>query len=288
MSVLTRRAMLAAAAALAAVPAHADKVTGAIAALEKQNGGRLGLVALDTGSGRRIAYRAQERFPLCSTYKLLTVAAVLHGVDKGAVTLDQRIAYGQADLLDYAPVTRKNLDAGFMTVGALSAAALEWSDNTAANLLLRVIGGPQGWTGFARSLGDRVSRLDRTEPTLNTAIPGDPRDTTTPQAMVADLQAVLLGDALTQSSRAQLNAWLLASRIDDALLRAGLPAGWRVGDKSGAGGQGTRNDIGILYPPGAAPILAAVYYTETTQPMAASNRLIADCGRIIAEEFGRK
>ncbi|MCB8875913.1 class A beta-lactamase [Acidisoma silvae] len=285
MSALTRRAMLAGAAALAAAPAYADTVAGDIAALEKQSGGRLGVFGLDTGSGRSIAYRAGERFPLCSTYKLLTVAAVLHGVDKGAVTLDQRIAYGQADLLDYAPVTRKNVGAGFMTVGALSAAALEWSDNTAANLLLGVIGGPQGWTRFARSLGDRVSRLDRTEPTLNTAIPGDKRDTTTPQAMVNDLRAVLLDDALTEPSRAQLNAWLLASQIDGALLKAGLPAGWRVGDKSGAGAYGTRNDIGILYPPGAAPILAAVYYTETTQPMAASNRLIADCGRIIAQAF---
>lgn len=286
MSLLSRRAVMGAAIGYAASPALAETAAAALAALEKQNGGRLGVCAVDTGSGRRVLYRAAERFPLCSTYKLLAVAAVLSRVDHGQLRLDQRVPYGPADLLSYAPITRKNVGSGFMTVSDLCAAALEWSDNTAANLLLRLIGGPRGWTRFVRRLGDTTTRLDRTEPTLNTAIPGDPRDTTTPEAMAADLQAVLLGRALSEASRAQLNAWLLASQIDAALLLAGLPPGWRVGDKSGAGAYGTRNDIGILYPPHAAPILAAVYYTETTQPMAASNRLIAECGHIIAQAFG--
>ncbi|MCB8881956.1 class A beta-lactamase [Acidisoma cellulosilytica] len=278
--------MMATVIAVAASPARAATATDAIAALERQNGGRLGVFAVDTGTRRSIAYRAGERFPLCSTHKLLTVAAVLHRVDEGKITLDRPVPYGQADLLDYAPITRKNLGAGFMTAGALCAAAIDWSDNTAEDLLLGLIGGAQGWTRFARSLGDKTSRLDRTEPTLNTAIPGDPRDTTTPEAMVADLDAVLLGDALRTASRAQLNAWLLSSSIDGNLIRAGLPQGWRVGDKSGSGGHGTRNDIGIIYPPNAAPILAAVYYTETTQPLAGREKLIAETGRIIAQAFG--
>lgn len=288
---LSRRAFatgLAGAALMRALPAEAQPSTqaeSALAALESQQGGRLGVIAVDTASWRRIGYRSQERFAMCSTHKVLTVAAILSRVDRSGLTLDQPIRYGQADLLDYAPVTRKNLGAGFMTIGALCAAAIEWSDNTAANLLLGLIGGPAGWTGYARSIGDTMSRLDRIEPALNSAIPGDPRDTTTPAAMVQDLNQVLLGTVLSTGSRNHLESWMLEGQITNALLRAGVPSGWRVADKSGSGSNGTRNDIGIILRPKAAPILACVYYTGSKTSLSSQNQVIAETGRIIAQAF---
>jgi len=268
------------------VPDHAsDGARDALATLEMRNGGRLGVVALDSGSGRRIDYRADERFPMCSTHKLLTAAAILTMTDQGQMALDRRVPFGRADLLEYAPIARKNVGAGFMTVQALCEAAIEWSDNTAANLLLGLIGGPPGWTRYARSIGDTISRLDRTEPTLNTAIPGDPRDTTTPAAMARDLNVLLLGNQLSDTSRRRLEKWLLASKVTGDLLYAGLPDGWHIGDKSGSGERGSRNDIGIIWPPEAAPIVAVVYYTGSAEPLAGRNKVIADTGRIIARTF---
>ena len=254
----------------------------ALAALETRNGGRLGIVALDTGSGRGIDYRSGQRFPMCSTHKLLTAAAILTMVDQGHMELDRRVPFGRTDLLEYAPIAGKNVGAGFMTVDALCEAAIEWSDNTAANLLLGLIGGPPGWTRYARSIGDTTSRLDRTEPALNSAIPGDPRDSTTPAAMAHDLNLLLLGKRLSDASRARLENWLLDSKITGNLLGAGLPSGWRVGDKSGSGERGSRGDIGIIVPPKAAPIVAAVYYTGSTEPPASRDKVIAETGRIIA------
>jgi beta-lactamase class A len=290
--VLTRRAAGAATAgviicrglgARAQAPARAQD---ALAALESRNGGRLGVVVLDTGSQRGLGYRAEERFAMCSTHKFLTAAAILTMVDQGRMELGRRVPYGPADLLEYAPVTRKNVGDGFMTVDALCAAALQWSDNTAANLLLGLIGGPPGWTRYARSIGDGTSRLDRTEPALNSAIPGDPRDTTTPSAMARDLKSVLVGNVLSDVSRKRLRDWMLGSKITDHLLRAGLPNGWQVGDKSGSGERGTRNDIGIILPADSAPMLVAVFYTGSTEPSASRDKVIADVGRIIAQNFG--
>ncbi len=258
----------------------------ALVTLEARHGGRLGVATLDTGSGRRIGYRAEERFAMCSTHKFLTAAAILTMVDQRQMTLDRRVPYGRADLLQYAPMTRRNVDTGFMTVEALCAAAIEWSDNTAANLLLGLIGGPPGWTRYARSIGDTTSRLDRIEPALSTAIPGDLRDTTTPDGMVHDLNLVLVGKALSNASRARLENWMFDSKIDGNLLHAGLPNGWRVGDKSGSGDHGTRNDIGIIVPPGAEPIVAAVYYTGSVEPLASREQVIAEAGRIIAQSVG--
>ncbi len=257
-----------------------------LAALEARNGGRLGVAVLDVGSERRFAYRADERFPMCSTFKFLTAAAILTMVDQGRMELDRRIPYGPADLLEYAPIARKHVAGGFMTVNALCEAAIQWSDNTAANLLLGLIGGPSGWTRYARSIGDTTSRLDRTEPALNSAIAGDPRDTTSPDAMARDLNVVLVGKALSDASRTRLTDWMLGAKVTDNLLRAGLPHGWRVGDKSGSGERGTRNDIGIILPSEGAPILAAVYYTESPEPSASRDKVIAEVGRIIAHSFG--
>ncbi len=169
-----------------------------IAALERSAGGRLGVAVIDTGSRATLLHRADERFPMCSTFKALASAAVLKRVDAGEESLGRFVPYGQADLLDYAPVTKAHLAAGGMALGALCAAAIDWSDNTAANLILNAIGGPPGFTAFTRALSDSVTRLDRTEPSLNTAIPGDPRDTTSPLAMARDLQTVLLGTVLSE------------------------------------------------------------------------------------------
>jgi beta-lactamase class A len=271
-----------------AAPTHRAlaQAQAAIAALEAQSRGRLGVVVVETSSGRRISFRARERFAMCSTHKFLTAAAVLTLADRGKIHLDQRVPYGRADLLDYAPITRKQVGAGFMTIEALCAAAIEWSDNTAANLLLKLIGGPAGWTRYARSIGDAVSRLDRFEPALNSAVPGDPRDTTTPEAMARDLAAVLLDDALSHASRERLQNWMLDSAVTATLLKADLPSTWRVADKSGSGENGARNDIGLLLPLKGAPILAAVYSAQPTQPSAARDKLIAEVGRIIVDVFG--
>ena len=222
---------------------------------------------------------------MCSTHKFLTVAAILQQVDRGEMSLDRKVSFTHADLLSYAPITRRHADAGVMTVDALAAATTAWSDNTAANLLIALLGGPAGWTRYARSLGDGVSRLDRIEPALNSAIPGDPRDTTSPAAMVRDLDVVLVGKALSDASRKRLQTWMFDSTITNTLLRAGMPEGWRVADKSGAGENGTRNDIGMITRPGTAPLLAAVYYTQAPGDRAAHDRVLADVGRIIARAF---
>jgi beta-lactamase class A len=281
---LNRRILIAAMALLPFSPAvlAGDEPAAALDALETRAGGRLGVAALDTATGRRVVHRSNERFAMCSTFKLLAVAAVLHRVDTGKDRLDRPISYGQADLLEYAPIARAHVDEGAMTVGALCAAAISWSDNTAANLLLATLGGPAGVTRYARSLGDPVTRLDRTEPTANTAIPGDPRDTTTPAAMLTDLKALTLGGALSQASRTRLITWLANYRTLVPRIPAGLPAGWTSANKMGTGSNGTANDVAIVWPPGRAPILMAVYYTGSTAPAADRDAVIADVARIVS------
>jgi beta-lactamase class A len=281
-------AVLASAQARAASPLSAEAVNKAndqIAALEAREGGRLGVAVLDTASGSSLAHRAEERFPMCSTFKLLAAAAVLSRVDAGAEKLDRKIPYGQADLLEYAPVTKAHVAEGAMSLGDLCAAAIDWSDNTAANLLLQVIGGPAGFTQFARSLGDDVTRLDRNEPTLNTAIPGDERDTTSPLAMLRAMRAVLLDKKLSETSRRQLETWLIGDKVGDKRIRAGLPPSWRVGDKTGSGDNGTANTIAILWPPGRAALLATVYYTGSSASVDARNEVHKEIGAIVANTF---
>ncbi len=253
-----------------------------LAAIEQASGGRLGVCALDVATGRRAGHREGERFPLCSTFKLLAAAQVLARVDEGRERLSRRVMFGPRDLVTYSPVTGRHAEGGGMTVAELCEAAITQSDNTAGNLLLASFGGPRGFTAYARSLGDPHTRLDRIETELNEARPGDPRDTTTPGAMLDDLQAVLLGEALSGASRAQLLQWLDANQTGGQRLRAGVPADWRVGDKTGSGDQGTANDIGILRPPGRAPVLVTAYLTETAAPMAARNTTLASVGAAVA------
>jgi beta-lactamase class A len=246
----------------------------------------LGVAALDTATGQRLSHRSGERFPMCSTFKLLAAAAILENVDRGTERLDRWITYTQSDLLEYAPVTRANVSKGGMAVSDLCAAAVELSDNTAGNLLLAAIGGPKGLTEFARSLGDLVTRLDRTEPTLNTAIPGDPRDTTSPSAIVADLNALLNKGALAKTSRDTLMAWLNNCKTAAKRIPAGLPPNWKSGDKTGTGDNGTANDVAVLQRPGKAPILVAAYYTGSSAAPAVRDSVLADVGRIVARQLG--
>ncbi len=263
-------------------PAPAGWLTGELAAIETRSGGRLGVAILDTATGTRAGHRADERFPMCSTFKLLAAGAILARVDAGRDQLDRRIRFTAADLMAYSPITKPQADGAGMTLAELCAAAIDYSDNTAANLLLAALGGPAALTAYARTLGDPVTRLDRNEPDLNQAIPGDPRDTTTPAAMLADVQRLALGDFLSPASREKLIRWLLGNTTGDKRLRAGLPAGWRVADKTGTGDYGSTNDIGLIWPPDRAPILVTAYLTGTDAPPDRRDATLAAVGRAVA------
>lgn len=274
------------------VPLMADpppvSATHRLAALESRIGGHLGVAVLDTGTGRCLEYRGAERFPLCSTFKVLLVGAVLSRVDRGLERLDRPVPYGPADLLEYAPVTRDHVAEGRLTVGELCAASVVVSDNTAANLLLGTLGGPAALTAFARSLGDAETRLDRLEPDLNEALPGDPRDTTTPGAMAATLRTLLLGSALEPGSRRHLEGWMVAATTGRNKLRARLPGDWIAGDKTGSGARGTMNDVALVRPPGQAPILVAAYLTGSQASGPDREAVLAEVGRLVAAEFGQR
>jgi beta-lactamase class A len=254
-----------------------------IASIEKRSGARIGVAALDTGSGKRFDYRSEERFPMCSTFKFLAAAAVLNRVDERKEKLDRSVSYGEKDILEYAPVTKAHLNDGGMTLGALCAAAIEQSDNTAGNLLLDAIGGPGRLTNFVRSIYDKTTRLDRKEPELNSAIPGDERDTTSPAAMCAGMQQLLLGNVLSESSRHQLEDWLQRNETGALLIRAGIPKAWIVGDKTGRGGNGATNDIAILRPPGRPPIVVAIYTIGSTSSADDRAAAVAETARSVAE-----
>lgn len=251
-----------------------------LAALEQRHGGRLGVAILDTGSGHRVAHRGDERFLMCSTFKVLAVAAVLARIDRGEEQPERRIVFGREALLDYAPVTRLHAGAPGMRVDELCEAAITASDNTAANLLLAALGGPQAVTAFVRALGDSVTRLDRTEPELNLTHPGDLRDTTTPAAMLDTLQRLLLGAVLSEPSRARLLGWMRGCLTGADRLRAGLPDGWSAGDKTGSGAQGESNDVAIVFPPQRAPLLVTAYYAAPDIDASQRNVVLAEVGRI--------
>ena len=256
-----------------------------IAAIETRIGGRIGVAAVDTSNNKHLDYRAEERFPMCSTFKFLAAAAVLKRVDEKKEGLERFVPYNAKDILEYAPVTKEHLKEGGMTLGALCEAAIEQSDNTAGNLLLNVIGGPAGLTNFARALGDRVTRLDRIEPELNSAIPGDDRDTTTPVAISSNMQRLLLGDALSEASRRKLDDWLQRNETGGSMIREGVPKTWSVGDKTGRGANGATNDIAIIRPPDRAPILLAIYSVGSTATENDRAAAIAEVTKVVAEFF---
>jgi beta-lactamase class A len=244
--------------------------------LEREYGARLGVYALATGTGATVVHRADERFALCSTFKTLAAAAVL---DRHPVAgLDRRVTYTRADLVAYSPVTEKHVGTG-MSLRDLCDAAVRYSDNTAANLLLREIGGPRALTAHLRGLGDRVSRLDHNEPELNSNPPGDPRDTTSPRAVAADYRALVLGDALPAAKRELLTDWLVRSTTGGRRVRAGVPRDWKVGDKTGTGDWGRANDVAVLWPPRGAPLVIAVLTERPDREADPSDALVAEATR---------
>jgi beta-lactamase class A len=251
-------------------------------ALEASLDGRLGVFALDTGSGRQIAYRAAERFPMCSTFKAVLAGAILQRSVRDDGLLARRIRYAASELVNYSPITEKHTGEG-MLVAELCAAAVRYSDNTAANLLLTILGGPTGLTAHARDADDDVFRLDRWETELNSAIPNDPRDTTTPEAMTTHLFRLTLGTLLPEAQRQMLQDWLRGNTTGDSRIRAGVPAGWMVGDKTGTGSYGTGNDTAVLWPPQRNPIVLTIFTTRRAKDAEARNDILASATRVVVD-----
>ena len=273
---------------LTPVAAHsatlADSTQARPATLEKSAGGRLGISAFYTAGDKLFGYRADERFPMCSTFKVLVAAAALKQSMTDPDYLQRRITYTQADLLSWAPITKEHVAEG-MSVADLCAAALQYSDNTATNLLMKLLGGPQAVTAFARSIGDTAFRLDRWEPELNSALPGDERDTTTPEAMQNTLRRLTLGDALGPTQRTQLLDWLNGNTTGKESIRAGVPSGWTVGDKTGSGSYGTTNDIGVIRLPSGEYIVVAIYFTQNAANAPARRDVLAAAVGIVLDGF---
>lgn len=234
-------------------------------ALQQQWNATIGVYAVNPANGRTITFRDGEMFAMCSTFKAYLAAAVLR---RGEVTLEDAIAVNQADILPNSPVTETAVGSS-LTVAELCQAALQQSDNAAANLLLRSLGGPQAITEFARSIGDDRTRLDRWETELNSAVPGDPRDTSTPRALGGGFERLLVGDALDETSRRQLDEWMRANQTSS--MRAGLSEGWTTADKTGSGDYGSTNDVGIAYGPGGEQLLLAIMTRSATDNPDAEN-----------------
>ncbi|MER6180881.1 class A beta-lactamase [Streptomyces sp. NPDC001652] len=287
---LARRTLLAASAAtlLAAAPAHATtpRVTERLRELERRHGARLGVFARNLGTGRTVRHRADELFPMCSLFKTLASAAVLRDLDRDGEFLSRRIHYTDADLpKEGSDKTREHLADG-MTVAELAEVAITFSDNGAGNLLLRELGGPTAVTRFARSLGDRVTRLDRWETELNSAEPWRITDTTSPYAIGRTYGRLVLGDALNRRDRELLTHWLLNNTTSGTRLRAGLPKTWTVADKTGGGSYGTNNNVGIAWTPEGTPLLLAVLTTMPERSAARDDLLVADTAKALAETLG--
>ena len=269
--------------------AQTGGASNALAALEARAGGRLGVCILDTQTGRHIGNRMDERFAMCSTFKLPLAAVVLREADRGRLRLDERIAFSQKDMLSHAPVTGQHLTDGGMTLVALTEAAQVTSDNVAANLIIRRLGGPAAFTALLRALGDRATRLDRDEPTLNLVLPGDIHDTTTPRAMAMTVARFLTGGLLTFASRDLLISWMVATQTGSKRIRAGLPKDWRAGDKTGTATADTMtdkcNDVAVAWPPGKAPMIVAAYFDSAVKSAATRDEdqsVLAEVGRIAA------
>jgi beta-lactamase class A len=283
---INRRTLLAAAAGLALSPAFAEETPPVLAAYERETGGRIGLYAENLSSGAKITWRADERFVMCSTFKASLAACVLARVDRGEDRLEDMVAYGNKDLLDYAPVAKQNLAAGAMSVADMCKAIVELSDNTCANLLLARAGGPDALTAFWRSAEDTVSRLDHNEPELNRSPPGDPHDTTTPAAMAGNLRRFLLGDVLSPASREHLTEWMVGCKTGNNRLRAGFPKDWKIGDKTGNNGKDAAGDIAMAWPNAGGPVLVCAY-TQGGKPTALQfEAVFAEIGRMAGQQLG--
>ena len=275
---LTRRVLAATTLAWLGAPPRASAQDG-VAGIEARHGGRLGVFALDTGSGRMLAHRADERFNLCSTFKGVLAALVLSCVDRGQDALSATVPFGRRDLVEHAPVTSAHVGEGRLSVGTLCSALLIFSDNTAANLLLARVGGPAALTAYARSLGDSVTRFDRYE--LAAGRRSGVLDTTTPRAIAATAGRLVLGDALRPPSRDRLERWMRGTVAGRTRLRAALPPGWTVADRTGTG-DGLCNDYAIARRPGRAPLLMAAYYDAPGMELEAQEAVLREAGSMIA------
>ncbi|MFJ1805052.1 MULTISPECIES: class A beta-lactamase [unclassified Streptomyces] len=293
-TVLTAGAATTAAALFTAAPAHAAtpstpaspspaSVAARLRDLEARHGARLGVFAHNVRTGRSVRHRADERFPVCSLFKPLAVAAVLRDLPEQA--LDRRVHYTSAEVVENSPVTKDHVADG-MTIAELSAAAIQRSDNTAGNLLLRELGGPAAITRFARSVGDRVTRLDRWEPELNSAEPDRVTDTTSPYAIGRTYARLVLGEALSPGDRHRLTDWMLGTITSANRFRAGLPPTWTIADKTGGGWYGANNDAGIAWTPDGTPVVLAVQLTKPDRDAAYDHELIVETAGVLAEVLG--
>jgi beta-lactamase class A len=283
---IDRRTFLAAASGLVLSPAFADEAPPALAAYERETGGRIGLYAENLASGTKMVWRAEERFVMCSTFKASLAAFVLARVDRGEDQLSAMVNYGEKDLLDYAPVAKQNLAAGAMSVSDMCKATVELSDNTCANLLLARSGGPEALTAFWRATGDTVSRLDHNEPELNRSPPGDPHDTTTPTAMAGNLRRFVLGDVLSPGSREHLTEWMVGCKTGNNRLRGGLPKDWKIGDKTGNNGKDASGDIAIAWPKAGGPVLICAYTQGGSPTPPQFEAIFAEVGRMVGRQMG--
>ncbi len=279
-----RRRLLAAGPALVLpVAARAAPATPDFAAIERATGGKLGVFVINTGSVRTLAWRADSRFPFCSSFKAPLAAFVLWKAERGALHLDQPVRYGEADLIGWSPVTRKHVAEGMLSVRELCAAAVDYSDNGAANLLLRQTGGPPALTAWMRATGDADFNLSHTEMELNHSRFGDAIDTTTPRAMAESFGRLVMGGVLTPASSRQFVEWLAANTTGDKRVRAGLPSSWRVGDKTGTWNEGwfSTVDIAVAWPPDRPPVIIAGFVTDHPST-AAGEAALAEVGRQVA------
>ena len=284
--IVRRRNVLLGGAALALQPASGFAATSPFAALERSAGGRLGVFARDIGSGRTVRWRAGERFPTASSFKALLAGVVLQRADAGRERLGRTLPI-PVTTLSHSPDSEKN-KGGRMSIEALCRAIVVVSDNTAANLLLDTVGGPAGFTRALRAMGDPVTRIDRYELALNEAAPGDPRDTTSPEAVSRTAERLLLGRLLAPASRARLTDWMIETTTGARRIRAGVPAGWRVADKTGTGARGTTNDFGLIWPASGAPIALATYFTGSDRPLPEREAVLAEAARTALAELGRR
>lgn len=290
-SITRRVALLAPVVAVSAVlssRAQAESSEGIEARLKEleiRSGGRLGVAVLNVATGQLAGNRLDERFALCSTFKVLAVACVLARVDRGEERLDRRIVFSERDLVAPSKATKPHVGAGGMTIEALCEAAVTVSDSTAANLLLASFGGPPALTAYLRSLGDPITRLDYQELDLNIVKPGEIHDTTSPGAMVGTLRRLLLGNDLSAISRTRLTNWMVEAK-DAATqrLRAGLPEGWRIANKPGTWKNISTNDIGVIWPPNGDPIVVAAYLGQAPGSIKTQEAILADVARIVAKE----
>jgi beta-lactamase class A len=271
---------------LLASPALAQSAPiAALTDYERDTGGHIGVYAKNLRTGALLSWRAHERFIMCSSFKASLAACVLASVDRGQARLDELIAYGPDDLLEYAPVAKQNLEKGAMSVADMCEAAVELSDNTCANALLARFGGPSALTAFWRSIGDTVSRLDHNEPELNRTPPGEPHDTTTPAAMAGTLQKLILGEALSPISRERLTGWMLGCKTGDNRLRAGLPKDWRVGDKTGNNGKDASGDIAVTWSTRGEPMVICAYTRGGAPTSRQIDDVFAQIGRYVGTQL---